>query len=496
MANTLTFLTPAASLTWPDGPVSPDFVSVEANMNRHLRVKFTAFSGEKASEGVTPVLASGAAELMGRCQRIAFTSRSTPDCSVTLEDGRGGTLDCEGFLASPSYQMDRRQIRPLFEFVGASSVMESLKLDIYTPRFSGKDGESAPLSTGRMMVQDEVKDPNLANRLSSLTDKLVRRWLDNRATENASSLSAALKDQRHASNMAGPLDAWKRLLANSAGDLDNEWLPRMADNPAFNSGFNNELVAILRGMNGGFGNVLASLMGAFQMVMVPSRDGGPGRLIYLDEMLFGEPEDLVLSSDSVFLAGGDGSDLLPVQQVLMRGIPVMATMLTRDRGAGFVAGEGMVVGGFPAEGVQATGGVEFVSAPFYLEKIMSWFSTKDPEGSGPASYEKLKAGMDRLVKLGRSYRDSMVNKMVTDYCRCAYVDRALGASSSSITMPADLSLWPGKRYRVRNPAGDELFTGFLSGVNHNFVRGRGIGNASTTLNFGHITFTGFSLPGT
>ena len=95
-----------------------------------------------------------------------------------------------------------------------------------------------------------------------------------------------------------------------------------------------------------------------------------------------------------------------------------------------------------------------------------------------------------------AYTNELAQNVITDYARSQYIDIALGGTSTSISLPADTTLWPGTRYRVMTSDKKELFTGFLAGVEHSFKKATGGGGqAFTACNFTHIMFPGFSLPG-
>lgn len=490
---------PSATVTWPlGGEISSDMVSVAATINRNTEVSFTAYSGTEASQGANPVFSGEAAQLMGRAQQIGMSRRTSGDCSINMSDGAGHSLNFRGFLAGPSYVLTDRSVVPSFSFLNEGSMIGNLKLDIYNSNSRGKNGESKELSPGTDILQEAVKDGNVADRLKSLTQKMIEFWQGNKPADT-NPLMSGIADRRHQINQQGPLNQWYKLLSDSSGKIGNDWLGPLSARHDFNVGFNNEILAILRGTSRDFMDVIESIMGSFQYILVPSKDGGPGSFLPIVEMITGEASDLALPAKALFLNGTSKTDLLPVQQVLMKMTPAP----TRDVGefpAALQINGQSVIGGFPEEPAGASGDVIFEDPPFYINRVIYWTGARGDggrkgPGAAPPDYRKIKAGLNGLVQNARKFQNQMVSKLVTDYCKNIYADRAMGSNSTQVQIPMDLSLWPGKRYRVTNSNGDALFSGFLSGVNHQFSSQGGSGNASTSLTFTHILFPGFTLPG-
>lgn len=478
---------PLATVTWPFGPVSADSVTVEAAVNRNTRVSFTAFSGSEAGEAANRVLSDEACALMGRAQTQAYSRRDSPDCTVALEDGDGKRLNLRGFMVGPAYTMGRGTLSPSFSFLAETAALANLKLDIYTTTVPEKAAE-----VGVLMATAG----NLAARLRQITEMMIAHWQRSRAAE-PSTQTLEIADQRHAINLAGPLRHWYELLDNSVESLQTDWMKKLQDNSAFNSKFNGELQDILRGPSRDFLDVIEALMGAFQLLMIPGRDGAPGRLIPIADTVTVAATDLVLPATTLVLKSSTGTDLLPVQQVLMRGTPTVALEVASSGRADLVAG-GYIMGGFPTAPASASGEVVIETLPFYMERIIPWIGEAlgpARPGSGAPDLAKLDRRISQLVVKARTYQSDALNRLVLEHCRNAYVNRALGGSGATVQVPASLALWPGERYRVINSRGAHLFTGFLAGVTHTFTKGGSGGNASTSLNFSHILFPGFTLPG-
>jgi hypothetical protein len=163
-----------------------------------------------------------------------------------------------------------------------------------------------------------------------------------------------------------------------------------------------------------------------------------------------------------------------------------------------LTGGASIVGAFPLGVESSAGDVEFVNLPFFLSRLISWSSPKARDrGNGAPTISELRKSVQSLTNQVLQFQDNTINRLIQDYARSLYVDRALGFTRTSIQVPLDVSLWPGTRYRVTNSRGEDLFRGFLSGVQHSMEKKAmgGGGAPSTTLDFTHIEFPGFTLPG-
>lgn len=485
-------LRPTARVTSPLGEGSPNYVSVSASTNTDVRVAFSFYSGDEAADKASKVITSDLAAVMGRAQQIGFSPRTSPDVTVALEDGQGGSLNLSCFLSGPAIDIQRQGgFKPSISAVGSSALMEHLKLDIYSSRFNGEGGVDGLLSEGTRTVSEVVQDGNLATRMRTLTQKLISHWENNRQASGDPEISRILQDQKHAANQNGPLDSWYRMLDNSTGSLSFDWLDLMKDNEAFNSTFNQDLLTLLRGQSIGFSSVLAGLMASFQLMTIPARDGGPGSFARLSDVWDGEVEELEASPMSQIMQSQGNSGLLPIGQVLLRGAPTTAAFIEGYGSASILGGQ--VLGGFPEDDPGPSADTLIIGAPYYLEKLLPWFVSSPPEGRSPGDYENFKKGYQRLTKLGVNFEEKVIKNLIRDYCRGVYIDQSLALTSFSMQTPADLSLWPGRRYRLLS-GGEPILEGFLQNVEHTFARGQGGGQATSTLNFSHIAFTGFTLP--
>lgn len=486
------------------GPgTSTDNLTVNAAVNARTTATFSAYTGEDASSKSQTVFSETAAKLMGKCQTAAFSVRDAPDTTLTVkvthkpsgekgDKGSSTSLEMQGYLTSPTFLLDTLSVRPGFAMVDRGAILANLRLDIYqtsSPRSNAND----PLSSGLHSVSKRVTSPNLATRFKELTERLIDYWQRNKSNSNQTA-GNKLKEERHQLNLKGPLAAWYDLLDNSTSMMNFACLEKLATQEPANVAFNTEILSILRGVSRDFQEILSSLCATFQLMQIPAKDGGPGRLARIYDLMTGKEEPLTLPATSILLNGDSFHDLLPLQQVLVTGVPRAGVhVLPSYYMANQLDAGNYLVGGWPKSQVSASGDVAIVPLPSYMNDIAAALGT-EKEGASPPADDKLQAMRTRVSDLAKAFLNDTVDKMVEDYARTLYFDMAFGGTSVSISVPADLSLWPGQRYAVRNPQGEPLFVGFLSGVQHGFNRGAEGGHAGTTCNFTHILFAGFTPP--
>lgn len=486
---------PRVTIDCPLGPVSCDEITISAAVNTHVSAAFTAYSGSEAAKSATKVMAAQVAAKMGQAQRIGFSNRTSPDTRIRAEDGAGGIGTYNLFLTGPTFMMNTGSIRPGFAAVAESALVANLKMDIYTTNTGRNKGNKDSLSGGALIPEKVCKSTNLAGRIKELTEAVIKNWQRYGAGTSA---EAQLKQQRHQINLNGPLNLWYQMLDNSVPRLEStaEWMEILTKDggDATNRDFNMEILSVLRGTTRDFQETIDTIRGMFQLVVIPDRSGGPGSFAVMPELLLAEPLPLVLPATSMLLNGDSSQDLLPLQQVLVRGQPIFATLISRDPSLSSTDGGEYYIGGFPDEVPSASGDVAIVALPSFLRDTLTRVTSM--RGNRPPAPETISAGFSQISQLTSQFTSEIARKLIRDYCRGVYVDMALGGTSTSISVPADLSLWPGNRYRVLNSDGDEIFTGFLAGVQHMFKKSPGSGGqAISTCNFTHILFPGFQLPG-
>lgn len=481
------------------GLSSPAQLKISIPVNGDITVDYSAFSGVEAAEGANQMLSADVAQLMGESQDLTFSSRSSADATVTVNDGAGGSITVRGFTTGPSFSLMRGDARPSIRVASAASALEHLKLDIYTPRLGSEEGGEGS-ATEYNGPADKVEDGNLASRLETLTKRMISIWEANRDLEEDDTSSAILTNRHelNTSNVEGagsPLSIWYAMLKNSVQNLNHPWLRKLSENPSYNQTFNEAIVTTLRSRAPGFSHTLAQLAQDFQIMSVPGKDGGPGEFKMIRDRVLGEEKTLQMSTASFNANAAQPQGLFPVKQVIMRDSLGVAHMPNKKEGGPSINNsQGQILSAWPRSANTAAGDLLTISPTFYMTHVLQMAAPTESDGDKAEDYNRYASTLATLSEKAVRYQDRVIAKMTEDFCRSVYVDRALRATQATITVPMDLSVWPGDRYKMVDGNGSALFSGFLSRVDHTLARSRGGGEASTRLSFTHIQFGGFQLP--
>lgn len=494
-------LRPEASVESPLGETAPAIVSVKASVGNFSSAEFTAYGGKLAHEGAQSVLQTSVLKALAQAQQISFSTRTAPDTTVTMVDGRSdaGTgaasnLKFTGFIIGGATSIDPTSFVPGVTAVGKGALLEQLRLDIYQPV---RAGNQEPLKEGEGLSARDIKDGNIADRLRALTDFMIKRWdLYGGAGQNEKNAETAiLKANRDRLNRSGPLQAWQELLRNSKSTLEEvTWFKYLSENYNFNLKINEELIAILTSPSSGFTQILSTLLEQFRLMWVPDLNGGVGKLLPLDKVV-GEPVGTIKLYTSSFNQSSPAfSGLFPIKQVLMHGHPKPVYVAKTAKKSKDVAdGVGMLLGSYP-RGEVPDGDVLVIKPPGFMPKIIDASTAEAPPGVRKENFGEFISDVNNIKRLEFRFQKEAIDKMVEGVCKSEFLDATLKGYNLSVAIPLDLSLAPGARYRVANEAGEVLFTGFLNSVNHTLKRGAAAGDATTALGFSHIAYEGFQIP--
>jgi hypothetical protein len=481
----MTLREPHASIAWPLGEASPSRVTLSAGIQRVASADVVAWSGPDAASRALDFLGFEDLQLLGRVQQLAMTNRTRPDTTLALYDGQN-RINFRGLVALPSSSAQKGNLSPNCRILSAASVVSGLNLSIYTAK-KGYYSDDEKLDSYVLVQESETTSSNLAVRLMDLTQGMIRAWSLSRG-ENESRRTTAISNDIHKSNTSGPLDVWYQILRNSTPHLELAWL-KPFETPQAEGGnlaLNRYLISVLRGQSKDFMASINAICSDFQLTYIPDLDGGPGRMISRFLSLTSEPQDLLLPAIST-MGEASSSGTLPIQRVILKGQVQKYVLYTPTDAAG------PILGGYPDAVPDGSGRMESVPLPFYIQAVIDVRGLPQQQATNP-SPNTVRAGFKRVSDFAGKLEDSLVQALVTQYCRAVYLDHALANSTIQVSIPLDFSIELGRRYAVRTTAG-RLFRGFLREINHSLSTASGGGgvNATTALQFSHVEFGDFTL---
>ncbi len=374
--------------------------------------------------------------------------------------------------------------------MGAVSAMSSMVTGIYRPVMSGT---KFAFEQERSNLLEKLNMDSIAERLLGIMDLLDTAWSkDDTLTQRAAiagSGERALLDKVH-SNNSEPMAILRTILRESP-DATLQGLSKIND-ARFHIRINMHIMNLhTQGAEGYLSN-LQALCASFRLQYTPSI-GTYGALVPVDTGHFqGDGEKLSLGIAGLTLSPGMSMRLAPRTHVAITGVP--APSFSRGRSSTQPAPVSVLV--FPA-------GVDGLP---WTEELPVWFDVNHlraatyPDATGKSGMQLGQPKTLRKIEVKRVkeiYENlKSPSGPLRSYMRRLYIDRALGGSQVSLTVPFNEGdgLIVGKRYSVSSKKGDAFFNGTLASMVQS-LQVHPEPSAGVRLTFSHVEAGGFKLPG-
>lgn len=438
----------------------------------------------RGSEKVVRPLSSEVMTLMKAAQEARLTPKTSfHDTTVTVTDGNDGTLLFRGYAVSISLEHSGFNNSEVHNVTGSDAFLDGLDMSLYrAPSQELRDEMNEMIYTATPSASEgevsatmlEIFEVLLSN-LSYATDR----------TESASMLQ--LLEFQHASNQL-PAETFRSILGNSVVNYPN-WKAAFKELPTLDRALVNRLRDMLQQRTGSFWGNLRAIGSEFQFFYKPSVDGSPGMLVRADEKVKGK-ERAYATSVIRFNASDGTASMLPLAAVVVIGPSVAA--LRAEKAAAITA---TVVGRWPD---QLPPGYAFTTqAPAWMVAGADMTDLTPAEDPSPPS-EPPKKNLDpadyeaRLKGAVTSLRDleTPIETILRDYAKVMFDDMQLADSTATLTMPLDLTLEVGVRYRFNlDSKGGSSFAGFVRALRHSLRLESGTQVAAeTTLTLTHLKY--------
>ncbi len=426
---------------------------------------------------------------VGAAQAVIFTARPDPDSTITIEDGQKHTLAFKGYLSNPSYRVGPGDVGAVRNVTHESVKLSGYRGNIYTFSPSQRDGVgSGDESTMPFM---EFKSSNLGTRFMEVLDFQIARWQASDKSAEAP-FSREVKEAWHTLNQ-GIYPDLQKVMQNSKGAVWDTFEAMLPSDHYKVSSFVREV--ILQQSDTFFSN-LSLFEEGFQFQFVPSftPDGGLGQFVSWYDIGRAPGAALSLPITSFQLSAGD-KNFLPVTHVFLGGSLCQRWRGSSGYGQGPVPTPTLVA--WP-ETPYAGGKILSNSGPPWLDQVEpdpeQGFQTQadSQDGLDLDSYQSGRASVNKFIG---EITDTVKAPILKDWARNLYSFAALANSTTTFSIPLDVSIFPGQRYRVSNMKGALLFNGFLAQVSHSVAVAPKRGEGTTTLAFTHVEAGSFTLPG-
>lgn len=454
----------------------------------------TAAISSKGDELQVP-LAAETIDRIAEMQKKRLAGRTDPDFRAEAEDGIGGSMTYQGYIAAPLLSLSKVSTLDRVSSVGRVALIDALNLSIYSARYSLEREEAG----SDMEPIKAAPSGDITATLSEITKVLVRNYSKvlEKETMPVSQEILRLQHEINTSGAMSPLSLWLAILQGGSVKYDS-WDLAFKEIPTLPLNLSERLRTFLETPNPGFWGHIQNLASSFKMFYVPDFNG-PGKFVRADRKVE-EPEiTLKLSVTNLDLADGSTRVLQPGGVVMMMSgsvgereeaqpdptIPRVAAYAPDPILPGFIHREDPPFWLFREGGVPIFGSEVDVAPPVV--------------GSpSPKSLDLAKRKAARSA--GKAYQakvDTVSSGILTELCEVTFKSMQLEQSTVSIGTPLDFGLNKhiGKRAVIevrRNSLfwAGRRFTAFVSGLTHSLSLDQGKQvSATTELRLSHVDYS-------
>jgi len=445
-----------------------------------------------ADSGAIETKSTSILQRLGQQQTASFEGKVSPDASAHLyadEQDPSDKLEFEGFACCDTFGVSPGQISSSGTAAVKWTEIEALNYGIYSP----EDTNTADYTSG-------VEGSSFLEIIKNIEKKLYESWTNEvyEAKKNTDKNQAEVQKKIHKRN--GQIR--QHFLDILEASKDTIGWPKINQYLAWDSRQDSSLPAqslrdsIARTVCGylqnGGGSFLGSLLQIgelFQCIFVPSTDSDmPGKFVNKALAVGGPAETLKLDIISVSGRAASSFGLLPVSHVFLKP-PEAKSTVVYARANGVCA---------PKEAADKGGAqIEAPIPPWWMTALQTGDIQEMEKAQNNAALRKatpiLGKVFPKLEQITKAAKAQIPIEFDVGYmwAMVVYAWSVLAGSTASVQVPGTFKIEPGKRYKVQNSKGEEMFTGFLTG----FSTSISPGNCLTNLVFSHIMFPGFKLPG-
>lgn len=465
---------PSVVLVTEGGQASAEGISITLEVDTVPAATMTLHRGEE----IQKPLAADVIARMRQYQATRLAGKSAPDTQIEVSDGAGNTLVFVGYAAAPVLGISKGSTNEQIHVVGKDSIMDSLDLSIYDPLPART--EEIDRTEGYTQTPIET-DGDVPRMISEIVDTIFSNYpatLENTDRESFKRLLTA----QHAINGAEPYTALSDILFRSDVKYES-WPALISEYPILSTAIVQHTLEMLQQASGSFWSTLNGLMQDFQMFYRPDPEAS-GALFRNDLKLTGETAKTIHITQAQIT---DGSQrLLQLGGVVVIG-PVMADYFAEEQES---LEKGGIVGQWPE--VLGKGFIKRLPPPAWITCGGQLpFSEVDEKAEASNKVYDIAVYVAALagIKLKMKKADKTIGeKVLSEYARVIYTDKRLADSTATISIPLDVSIKVGMRYRFQLEDGGS-FVGFLRGLTHSLqLQGGKTLNQGTQLFLTHIEF--------
>jgi hypothetical protein len=466
---------PSVFLVTEGGQASAEGISITLEVDAVPAATMTLHRGK---DEVQKPLAADVISRMRKYQTTRLAGKSAPDTQIEVTDGAGNTLVFFGYAAAPVLGIAKGATHEQIHVVGKDSILDSLDLSIYDPLPARTEERDRVEGYTQTPIEADGDVPRM---IAEIVDTLFSNYPATREATGRDSFRRLLEAQ-HAINGAEPYTALSDILFRS--DVKYETWPELIEEyPSLSAAIVQHTLEMLQQSSGSFWSTLNGLMQDFQMFYRPDPEGS-GALFRNDTKLAGETTKTIHITQAQIT---DGSQrLLQLGGVVIIG-PVLADYYAEEQKS---LEKGGIVGQWPD--VLGKGFIKRLPPPVWVAcgghltfSEVEETDTVKAKVYDIANYISKKTGIE--LKLKKADK-TIGERVLGEYARVIYTDKRLADSTATLSIPLDVSIQVGRRYRFELEDGGS-FVGFLRGLTHSLqLQGGKTLSQGTQLFLTHIEF--------
>ena len=474
--TTLELRRPSARIGGDITNAAPGSVQVRLGIDM-IPVAYISMFPKSASAAETSLAPTNReiADILGEWQSYIFTDRSSPDVTIHMDDGAGGTLEMRGYVADPALVFGSGHVDAPTVVVHESAPLVGLNPAIY-----------AAIGQEFLVSDDQIDETNVPLLISMVSRDMVEKWQTHKSSfSDPSPKEVMIRDKVAAVNdKLWPI--WHQILANSS-ELD--WPEIAKIDPYYRkNNINGWIYFMLRISQGNFMQTMLGIAQGFQGMFVPNLTPGMyGSLRRYDAAFTRNRKTLNIKPGTMQLNAGS-RDLLPISHVLVMTTPKNWWLLESKDSNNNIPRP--VVAGWPETPYAGAGLIRDDGPP--------WLNG-DIEITKPEDLPEDRLDLDVYHRLKREADKKTIDEIATPmerictaWARNIYFMESLRTATVSVQTPLDLKLEVGRVYTVMAD-GAALFKGLLTEVTH-ILATHPSPAAMSHLTFTHIQAGSFTLP--
>lgn len=466
-----------ASVTIGGEPVHATKIRFISSLNNIIQSQISYIhKSSDANEQATDLTSAEVFNAMAERQMKSFKDTpDAPDTTVTIQDAYGVSLEFKGSTSAPAYTFS----------VGLVDLTEDVQ-----PDYAAMNCFDLTCYENIQQNIDEIEE-NPPSNVAELTWKLINKIMTKgaEAMDKLKGISKKSAEKQHEINQK-VVKFVQELLDNSKDTIG--WEDTISELKGNKKRLVERIVTALVSRSGGFFNNILHLAEEFQCIYIPEIDN-VGKLVNKKKVF--EEKDVLYPHIISLSARAGTQGMFPIRAVAVVGVPLS---VNPDE----IAVTDKYYAIYPEE-IAPGGSILQVQGPQWLPETGWKLNSVNPVLDGESSSGKVQKGdlttstADSLSKVKESEEEQKTKKenVLKDWAETAYYWHALGQSYAIINTELDLSVQLGKLYTVVSENAETLFSGILNAVEHTISTSYNKSQASSNLQFSHVTMEHAKIPG-